>query len=86
MVPRGIGPTSPIPGRRRATTRVPSLLQATPAQEVQTEEVTFQFSFRPCGTLATKSIRACLSDLRSAKLKGTEKIRSRKIIELGKEI
>lgn len=70
MVPDGIGPTSPIPGRWTATTRVPWVLQVIPAQEVQIGEATFQLSFRLCGTLAAKLRRACLSEFKSAQMRG----------------
>lgn len=66
----GIGPTSPTPGSRRATTRVLSLLQVMPTQDLQTGVVELQLSFRKCGTATAKSRRACLSELRSAKARG----------------
>lgn len=79
MVPDGIEPTSPIPGRWRAITRVLSVLHVTPAQVVQISEATFQLSFRPCGTLAAKLRSACLSEFKSAQMRGRIATKFRKI-------
>lgn len=43
----GIGPKSPVPGSRRAITRVGFLEQVIPTQEVQIGELAVQFSFLP---------------------------------------
>lgn len=61
----GSGPMSPTPGSRTSTTWAPSLLQVMPTQEEQIGVAGFQLIFRPCGTAAAKSRRACLSEFRS---------------------
>ncbi|KAE9615095.1 hypothetical protein Lalb_Chr04g0251671 [Lupinus albus] len=58
----GMVPTSPIPGSRTETTRVPSGSQVMPSQEVQIEVAGFHLRFRRWGTAAAKSRRACLSE------------------------
>lgn len=69
MLLSGIEPVSPNPGRWTRVTRVPSELQVTPTQDVQTAAESFQLSLGACRTLEANSYRACLSELRSATIK-----------------
>lgn len=43
----GMGPTSPTPGSRSSSTRVPSGLQVMPTQDEQIGVTALQLSFRP---------------------------------------
>jgi len=66
----GMVPTSPTPGSRTVTTRVPFSLQVMPSQDLHTEVDGFHAKFRRWGIALAKSRRACLSELRSAMTKG----------------
>uniref|UniRef100_A0A2P2LUT7 Putative inactive receptor kinase At5g58300 isoform X1 n=1 Tax=Rhizophora mucronata TaxID=61149 RepID=A0A2P2LUT7_RHIMU len=71
-------PKNPTPGSRSSTTRVPSELQVTPTQELQTEYEEFQLRCRRWGTAAAKSRRACLSEFRLAVARGRSMTRTNK--------
>lgn len=73
----GIGPDSPTPGSRRATTSVWFESHVTPIQ-AQMGVAEFQLSFRPWGTVAEKLKRTCLSEFRSAVAGGRRKIRKKR--------
>ncbi|KAK1434649.1 hypothetical protein QVD17_00398 [Tagetes erecta] len=69
----GIGPLSPTAGRRRPNTRVPSEVQLIPTQKVQTAVLLLQLSFGPWGTALANARRACVSEFKSAHVRGRRK-------------
>lgn len=82
MLWAGMEPRSPTAGIWMPITLEPFKLQVTPTQELQTGVEEFQLSFRACGIAAAKSRRACVSDFRSATIRGKIGSMNRKIISM----
>lgn len=83
MLLAGMEPRSPTAGIWMAITWEPFKLQVTPTQEVQTGFAEFQLSFWECGNAAAKSRRACVSDFRSARIRGKIGSMNRKSKSMG---